>query len=307
MNAFLLQLAIYLVVLLVLAKPLGAYMTGVFGDKPSRAHWLGPIERLFYRVAGVNPQAEMGWKRYALAVIVVNVLGALAVYALQRAQQWLPLNPQGFAAITPDSSFNTAISFVSNTNWQGYSGESTMSYLTQMLGLAVQNFLSAATGIAVVIALIRGFARHSANTIGNFWVDFTRATVYVLLPLSILVSVFFVSQGVIQNFDGYKEVTTVTATTYDNPKMDAQGNPLKDAQGNPVTEKATTQTQTLPMGPVASQEAIKMLGTNGGGFFNANSAVLYVWRHGGRWSARLGCAGGDDCALCGACRLPGMG
>ncbi|CAJ0700726.1 Potassium-transporting ATPase potassium-binding subunit [Ralstonia mannitolilytica] len=275
MNAFLLQLAIYLVVLLVLAKPLGAYMTGVFGDKPSRAHWLGPIERLFYRVAGVNPQAEMGWKRYALAVIVVNVLGALAVYALQRAQQWLPLNPQGFGAITPDSSFNTAISFVSNTNWQGYSGESTMSYLTQMLGLAVQNFLSAATGIAVVIALIRGFARHSASTIGNFWVDFTRATVYVLLPLSIIVSVFFVSQGVIQNFDGYKEVTTVTATTYDNPKMDAQGNPLKDAQGNPVTEKATTQTQTLPMGPVASQEAIKMLGTNGGGFFNANSAHPY--------------------------------
>ncbi|CAJ0801434.1 Potassium-transporting ATPase potassium-binding subunit [Ralstonia condita] len=275
MNAFLLQLAIYLVVLLVLAKPLGAYMTGVFGDKPSRAHWLGPVERLFYRVAGVNPQAEMGWKRYALAVIVVNVLGALAVYALQRAQQWLPLNPQGFGAITPDSSFNTAISFVSNTNWQGYSGESTMSYLTQMLGLAVQNFLSAATGIAVVIALIRGFARHSANTIGNFWVDFTRATVYVLLPLSIIVSVFFVSQGVIQNFDGYKAVTTVTATTYDNPKMDAQGNPLKDAQGNPVTEKATTQTQTLPMGPVASQEAIKMLGTNGGGFFNANSAHPY--------------------------------
>ena len=275
MNAFLLQLAIYLVVLLVLAKPLGAYMTGVFGDKPSPAHWLGPVERLFYRVAGVNPQAEMGWKRYALAVIVVNVLGALAVYALQRAQQWLPLNPQGFGAITPDSSFNTAISFVTNTNWQGYSGESTMSYLTQMLGLAVQNFLSAATGIAVVIALIRGFARHSAKTIGNFWVDFTRATVYVLLPLSIIVSVFFISQGAIQNFDGYKEVTTVTATTYDNPKMDASGNPIKDAQGNPVTEKATTQTQTLPMGPVASQEAIKMLGTNGGGFFNANSAHPY--------------------------------
>ena len=275
MNAFLLQLAIYLVVLLVLAKPLGAYMTGVFGDKPSRAHWLGPIERLFYRVAGVNAQAEMGWKRYAAAVIVVNVLGALAVYALQRAQQWLPLNPQAFGAITPDSSFNTAVSFVTNTNWQGYSGESTMSYLTQMLGLAVQNFLSAATGIAVVIALIRGFARHSASTIGNFWVDFTRATVYVLLPLSIIVSVFFVSQGVIQNFDAYKDVTTVTATTYDNPKLDSSGAPIKDAQGNPVTEKATTQTQTLPMGPVASQEAIKMLGTNGGGFFNANSAHPY--------------------------------
>ena len=275
MNAFLLQLAIYLVVLLVLARPLGTYMAGVFGDKPSRTHWLGPIERFFYRIAGVNPQAEMGWKRYAVAVIVVNVLGALAVYALQRLQQWLPLNPQSFGAVTPDSSFNTAVSFVTNTNWQGYSGESTMSYLTQMLGLAVQNFLSAATGIAVVIALIRGFARHSAKTIGNFWVDFTRATVYVLLPLSIIVSVFFVSQGVIQNFDAYKDVTTVTATTYDNPKMDASGQPLKDAQGNPVTEKATTQTQTLPMGPVASQEAIKMLGTNGGGLFNANSAHPY--------------------------------
>jgi K+-transporting ATPase ATPase A chain len=278
MNAFLLQLAIYLVVLLVLAKPLGVYMAGVFGtdnDRPSRTHWLGPVERLFYRAAGVNPQAEMGWKRYALAVIVVNVLGVVAVYALQRLQQWLPLNPQGLGPVSPDSSFNTALSFVSNTNWQGYSGESTMSTLTQMLGLAVQNFLSAATGIAVVIALIRGFARHSASTIGNFWVDFTRATIYVLLPLSIVVAVFFVSQGVIQNFDAYKDVTTVTATTYDNPKVDTSGNPLKDAQGNPVTQRATTQTQTLPMGPVASQEAIKMLGTNGGGFFNANSAHPY--------------------------------
>ncbi len=275
MNAFLLLLAIYLVVLLVLAKPLGTYMARVFGDAPSRAHWLRPVERLLYRVAGVNPQAEMGWKHYALAVIAVNVLGALAVYALQRLQQWLPLNPQGFGAVTPDSSFNTAVSFVTNTNWQGYSGESTMSYLTQMLGLAVQNFLSAATGIAVVIALIRGFARHSAKTIGNFWIDFTRSTLYVLLPLSVIVAVFFVSQGAIQNFDAYKDVTTVTATTYDNPKTDAQGNPIKDAQGNPVTEKVTTQKQTLPMGPIASQEAIKMLGTNGGGPFNANSAHPY--------------------------------
>ncbi|ARU21407.1 potassium-transporting ATPase subunit KdpA [Ralstonia pseudosolanacearum] len=275
MNAFLLQLAIYLAVLLVLARPLGTYMARVFGDAPSRAHWLRPVERLLYRIAGVDPRAEMGWKHYALAVIAVNVLGALAVYALQRLQPWLPLNPQGFGAVSPDSSFNTAVSFVTNTNWQGYSGESTMSYLTQMLGLAVQNFLSAATGIAVVIALIRGFARHSARTIGNFWVDFTRGTLYVLLPLSVIVAVFFVSQGAIQNFDAYKEVTTVTATTYDNPKTDTQGNPVKDAQGNPVTEKATTQKQTLPMGPIASQEAIKMLGTNGGGPFNANSAHPY--------------------------------
>jgi K+-transporting ATPase ATPase A chain len=187
----------------------------------------------------------------------------------------LPLNPQKFAAVSADSSFNTAISFITNTNWQGYSGESTMGYLVQMAGLAVQNFLSAATGIVVAIALIRGFARHTVKTIGNFWVDVTRATLYVLLPISVVLALVLVSQGVLQNFDGYKDATTVEKITYQNPKTDADGNPIKDAAGNPVTETATTQTQTLPMGPIASQEAIKELGTNGGGFFNANSAHPY--------------------------------
>jgi K+-transporting ATPase ATPase A chain len=229
------------------AKPLGAYIADVMAGTPVLALRLGAnVERAFYRMAGVDPAAEMGWKQYALSVLLFSVCGVLAVYALQRLQAWLPLNPQGMGSVTPDSAFNTAISFVTNTNWQGYSGESTLSYLTQMLGLAVQNFVSAATGIAAAVALIRGFARHSAQTIGNFWVDLTRATLYVLLPLSALLALVLVSQGAIQNFAEYREVTTVAA-----------------------------QGQTLPMGPVASQEAIKELGTNGGGFFNANSAHPY--------------------------------
>jgi len=197
------------------------------------------------------------------------------VYGLQRLQADLPLNPQAMAAVTPDSSFNTAISFVTNTNWQGYTGEAAMSYLTQMLGLAVQNFFSAATGLAVVIAMIRGFARHSAQTIGNFWVDFTRGTLYILLPLALLIAVFFMGQGVIQNFDAYKTVTLTEPLTYTQPKVDAAGAPVLDAAGVAVQETLTTTSQTLPMGPVASQEAIKMVGTNGGGFFNANSAHPY--------------------------------
>ena len=193
-------------------------------------------------------------------------------------QQWLPLNPQGFANISPDSAFNTAVSFVSNTNWQGYSGESAMSYLTQMLVLAGQNFFSAATGIAVVFALIRGFSHHSVKAIGNFWVDITRTTLYLLLPLSVIFAVFLMGQGVIQNFDGYKEATLLDPVTYSQPKLGADGQPIKDtqdAQGAPVMETLTTNTQTIAMGPVASQESIKMLGTNGGGFFNANSAHPY--------------------------------
>ena len=228
-----------------------------------------------YRLGGIDPAAEMGWKRYTAALLLFNVLGALMVYALQRLQLWLPLNPQQFANVSPDSSFNTAVSFITNTNWQGYSGESTMSYLTQMAGLAVQNFLSAATGIAVVIALVRGFARHTAQSIGNFWTDVTRATLYILLPLSILLAIVLVSQGSVQNFSAYKDVQTVETLAYQAPKTDAAGNPLKDASGNPVLENLTTDKQTLPMGPMASQEAIKMLGTNGGGFTNANSAHPY--------------------------------
>ncbi len=195
------------------------------------------------------------------------------MYALQRLQVWLPLNPQQFPNVSPDSSFNTAVSFVTNTNWQGYSGESTMSYLTQMAGLAVQNFLSAATGIVVAVALIRGLARHSAKTIGNFWVDIDALRHSTSCCRSRRCSPScLVSQGVVQNFSAYKDVTTIETLAYQQPKMDAAGNPMKDAAGNPLMENLTTQKQTLPMGPMASQESIKELGTNGGGFLNANSA-----------------------------------
>jgi potassium-transporting ATPase potassium-binding subunit len=262
-------LGVYFLTLLLLVKPLGLYIAHVM---EGRLRFATGIENTLYRLSGIKKDVEMGWLKYALALLFFNLLGALAVYALQRLQVALPLNPQHFSNVSPDSSFNTAISFITNTNWQGYSGESTMSYLTQMLGLAVQNFLSAATGIVVVIALIRGFIRHTTTSIGNVWVDLTRATLYILLPLAIIFAVFLVSQGVIQNFDAYKDVTTLDVTKFDNPKLDAAGQPLKDEKGNALTEPAKTQTQSLPMGPVASQEAIKMLGTNGGGFFNANSA-----------------------------------
>jgi len=258
------------------AKPLGSYIADIMEGRPNFALRAGGrLEGLIYRLCGVDSGEEMSWKQYAIALLLFNVLGAVLVYGLQRLQLFLPLNPQQFAAVSADSSFNTAISFITNTNWQGYAGESTMGYLVQMAGLAVQNFLSAATGIAVAIALTRGFARHTVKTIGNFWVDVTRATLYVLLPLSAVLALVLVSQGVIQNFSGYKDATTVEKMTYQNPKTDAAGNPIKDAAGNAVTETATTQTQTLPMGPVASQEAIKELGTNGGGFYNANSAHPY--------------------------------
>ena len=261
---------------LLFVKPLGSYIADVMEGRPNLALRLGGrLEAQLYRLCGIDARAEMSWAQYAIALLVFNVLGGLIVYGLQRLQLFLPFNPQRFAAVSPDSSFNTAVSFVTNTNWQGYSGESTMGYLVQMTGLAVQNFLSAATGIAVAIALIRGFARHTTGTIGNFWTDVTRCTLYILLPIAAVLALAFVSQGVIQNLDGFKDVATVESLTYQNPKSDAEGNPVKDAAGNPVTEPATTQTQTLPMGPVASQEAIKELGTNGGGFMNANSAHPY--------------------------------
>jgi len=248
-----LQLGFYIVVLISLAKPLGLYMARVYEGK---SHWLdrifGPLERLTYRLCGIRSSEEMNWKSYALAMLVFNFFGLLAVYALQRWQDFLPLNPQGFGAITPDSAFNTAISFASNTNWQGYGGETTMSYLTQMLGLAVQNFVSAAAGMATLIALIRGLARHTSQTIGNFWVDLVRSTLYILMPLAIVLALILVSQGVVQNFDTYQNVQLLQPTV--------------DADGHAVTE------QSLPMGPAASQIAIKQLGTNGGGFFNVNSA-----------------------------------
>ena len=246
-NAIL-QLVVYLVVLLALAWPLGVYMARVYQRRPfglDRA--LGWLERLIYCLGGVHPDEEMGWKRYAAAMLLFNLAGLLTVYLLQRLQGVLPLNPQGFGAVSPDSAFNTAVSFATNTNWQGYGGESTMSYLTQMLALTVQNFLSAATGMAVLVALIRGFARRSAQTIGNFWVDVTRGTLYVLLPLSFVVALILVSQGVPQTLEPSVKVNLLQAT----PRL---------------TE------QVIAVGPVASQIAIKQLGTNGGGYFNANSA-----------------------------------
>ncbi|MGH8806550.1 MAG: potassium-transporting ATPase subunit KdpA [Noviherbaspirillum sp.] len=269
-------LAAFLAVLLALAWPLGIYLARIGEGAPIRGlGWLARLENLIYRIAGVNAEAQMGWKTYALALLAFNALGAVFVYAVQRMQAWLPLNPQAFANVSSDSSFNTAVSFVSNTNWQGYGGEATMSYLTQMLALTGQNFFSAATGIAVAFALIRGFSYRSVKTIGNFWVDLTRSTLYLLLPLSAIIAVILMSQGVIQNFSAYKEVALLDPVTYQQAKTGTDGQPLKNEKGEPVMDTLTAKTQTLAMGPVASQEAIKMLGTNGGGFFNANSAHPY--------------------------------
>ena len=268
-------LGLYLTILLFTIKPLGIYIANVISGRSLVLRLGSPIESMIYRLCGIRKNEEMGWLHYALALLLFNAVGVLTVYALQRLQLWLPLNPQQMPNVSPDSAFNTAISFVTNTNWQGYGGETTMSYLTQMLALTVQNFLSAATGIVVIIALVRGFARHTAQSIGNAWVDLTRITLYLLLPLSLVFAVFLLSQGVIQNFNAYQDVMTLELTHYDNPKLDIAGQPLKDDKGNLLTEPVTTQTQTLPMGPVASQEAIKMIGTNGGGFFNANSAHPY--------------------------------
>ena len=266
-------LALYLAILLAIAPLLGRYIRVAMENGQSRlTAWGRPLERGIYRLAGIDPQAEMGWKRYAVAVLVFNMVGIALVYGLQRLQGMLPLNPAALGAVSPDSALNTAISFVSNTNWQGYGGESTMSYLTQMLALTVQNFVSAATGIAVLFALIRGLSRHCSATVGNFWADMVRCTMYVLLPLSFVLALLLVSQGVIQNFSPYQDVQTVQALHYEQPRVGADGQPVLDASGQAVTDPAVTSTQTLAMGPVASQEAIKLLGTNGGGFFNANSA-----------------------------------
>jgi K+-transporting ATPase ATPase A chain len=247
-------LALFLVALLLLAWPVGKFLAALCNERVPR--WMQRIEAPLYKLAGTKPEQSMHWLRYALALLAFNAVGAIFLYALQRLQGWLPLNPAGMGAVSPDSAFNTAVSFVSNTNWQGYGGESTMSYLTQILGLTVQNFFSAATGIAVAFALVRGFARRgdgkSRGLVGNFWADITRITLWLLVPLSFVLAVAFAGQGVIQNFDAYKTVQTVEATA-----------------------GVQTQTQTLAMGPVASQEAIKMIGTNGGGFFNANSAHPY--------------------------------
>ena len=267
-NAWM-QLVVYLAVLLALAWPLARWIDAVMAGRFALGRRL---ESPLFRLAGIRPDHESGWLRYATGLLIFNGLGVLAVFALQRLQAVLPLNPQAFGAVSPDSAFNTAISFVTNTNWQGYGGEATMSYLTQMLALTVQNFLSAATGIVVVVALVRGFTRHSAQAIGNVWADLTRATLWILLPLSFVFALVLVGQGVIQNLSPYTDVKTIEPVTWQVPKTGADGQPLKDEKGQAVMEDKTSPTQTLAMGPVASQLAIKMLGTNGGGFFNANSA-----------------------------------
>src|ERR1035437_1555676 len=238
------QLLAFLLVLVLVTKPLGIFLTRVFSNERNfLTPVVGPLERLIYRLCGVKPNAEMKWTTYSMAMLMFSVVGAIVLYGIMRLQDILPWNPQGLGAVAPDLSFNTAVSFTTNTNWQAYTGESTMSYFTQMAGLAFHNFVSAATGIAVAVAVVRGLVRASVHTLGNFWVDLVRATLYVLLPISVVVGLIFVAGGMIQNLSPY-----VTATTLEGAK------------------------QIIPMGPVASQEVIKMLGTNGGGFFNANSA-----------------------------------
>ena len=247
------QIALYLGALVALAWPLGIFMARVYsGERTWLSPVLEPVERLVYRVAGVDRNSEQTWKQYTGAALIFSLVGFVVVYVLQRLQGRLPLNPQGFGSVAADSAFNTAVSFASNTNWQGYAGETTMSYLTQMLGLGVQNFVSAATGMAVLVALIRGFVRRESDRIGNFWVDLTRGTLHVLLPLSIVLACVLAAQGVVQSFAPYRSVALLEPATVDTA--------------------ATITEQTIPLGPAASQVAIKQLGTNGGGFFNANSA-----------------------------------
>jgi K+-transporting ATPase ATPase A chain len=252
-----LQITLFIALILLLAKPMGSYMTRVF-DR--RRTWLDPIlipcERLLYRLTGVDPDEEMRWTQYAVAMLIFTAATVLLTYAVERLQQFLPLNPQHLANVAPDLAFNTAISFSTNTNWQAYTPETTMTYLTQMLGLATHNFWSAAVGLALAIAFIRGIARREMKTLGNFWVDLTRGTLWILLPISIVFAVVLTSQGVIQNFHPYTTATLVQPQT------------ITGSDG----KQTTVTTQTIAQGPVASQEAIKMLGTNGGGFFNANSA-----------------------------------
>jgi K+-transporting ATPase ATPase A chain len=258
------QIAVFVLVLFAVTKPIGAFMARVFsGEKTFLDPVMRPIERLMYRATGVDEKHEMRWTEYAVSVLLFSAISLLLLYLIERVQGWLPLNPQKFAAVPQALAFNTAASFTTNTNWQAYSGETTMSYLTQMAGLAYHNFISAATGIAIAIAFIRGIARRERATIGNFWVDLTRTCLWVLLPVSLVVSLFFVSQGMIQNFKPY-----ATAELVDPQTVQVTG-----ADGK--TTQQSVSEQVIPMGPVASQEVIKMYGTNGGGFFNANSAHPY--------------------------------
>jgi potassium-transporting ATPase potassium-binding subunit len=271
-----LQIIAYFAVLLVLAIPLGAYMTKVYENKPFFLNkWFGWLEMLIYKMGGIHPEKEMDWKGYALAMLLFNIVGGLILYAIERFQASLPLNPAGQSAVPPDLAFNTAISFITNTNWQFYGGETTMSYLTQMAGLAVHNFLCAASGMSTLVALIRGIVRKETKFLGNFWVDMTRGTLYILLPLSILFTLVLIQQGSPQTFANTATATLVQPTSYDQPVTNAQGAPVTGKDGKPEMTHVVVTEQPISLGPVASQEAIKMLGTNGGGYFNVNSAHPY--------------------------------
>lgn len=271
-----LQIALLFAILLALVKPLGWYMARVYDGAPiGLDRILGPVERQLYRLCGIRADEEMGWKTYSLAMLLFNAAGLLLLYALQRMQGFLPLNPQGLPGVPPDLAFNTAASFVTNTNWQAYGGETTLSALSQMFGLTVQNFVSAATGMAVLVALIRGLTRRCVETIGNFWVDLVRSTLYVLLPLSCLWALLLVAQGTVQTFHAYDTMPLLQPQTYNQPVTDAQGRPVGDENGPPKTERRLRSEQVLAVGPAASQIAIKQLGTNGGGVFNVNSAHPY--------------------------------
>ncbi|MCK9196241.1 MAG: potassium-transporting ATPase subunit KdpA [Syntrophales bacterium] len=271
------QLALFIGMLALLTKPVGLYLVRVL-DPMGRTFLdtaLKPLESTIYRLMGLDPKAEQDWKGYTISLILFSLAGLLFTYAILRLQHLLPLNPQGFGPMSPDLAFNTAVSFTTNTNWQSYGGESTLSYFSQMVGLTFHNFASAATGIAVAAALVRGIARQTAKTLGNFWVDLVRVNLYLLLPLCLIYAVFLVSQGAIQNFKAYDTASLVESYTVQEPVKDATGTPVKDQNGTQVTVEKKMETQTIAQGPLASQAAIKMLGTNGGGFMNANAAHPY--------------------------------
>src|SRR6266853_6151492 len=269
-----LQLAVYVGAIALITKPMGLYLVRVL-DANGRT-WLDPVfkplERLTYRLMGVKSEKEQDWKEYAFAMLLFSLVSCLFTYAILRLQHLLPFNPQGFGPVSPDLAFNTSTSFTTNTNWQSYSGEATMSYLSQMVALVIHNFGSAATGIALAAALVRGIARHSAKTIGNFWVDLVRTTYYLLLPICVVFAVFLVSQGIIQNFKPYTKARLLEPMKITVEKKNEKGESIQGPDGKPVMEEQIVEEQTIVQGPVASQIAIKMLGTNGGGYVNANAA-----------------------------------
>ncbi|MCX5861982.1 MAG: potassium-transporting ATPase subunit KdpA [Deltaproteobacteria bacterium] len=272
-----LQLELFVVTLLLLTKPMGLYLCRVLdaSGKTFLDPVMSPVERLFYGILGVDPKKEQDWKHYTFSLIAFSLLGILFTYGILRLQHILPLNPQGLGPVSEHLAFNTAVSFATNTDWQSYAGETTLSYFSQMVGLTFHNFVSAGAGISVAAALVRGIAGHSIKTIGNFWVDVIRINLYLLLPLCLVFAVFLVSQGIIQNFRPYVTAHVIESTVVETPKKDADGQALKNEDGKSLLEQNKVETQTIVQGPMASQVAIKMLGTNGGGFVNANASHPY--------------------------------